>query len=68
MKTVTVRIPVAVFGDGDWGVSSGSSTDDSDELLVNLKSEWGPHDRAIHWITAEVPVPEPREVRGRVEG
>lgn len=66
MKTVTVRIPVAVFDDGEWGTAAYCDNATEFEMLSALKDDYGPHERSIVWITAEVPVPEPVEVLGRV--
>lgn len=65
-KTVTVRIPVAVYPDGEWGAEATSHRDDERNLIC-LRDSWCEEHMSIVWITAEVPIPEPVEVRGEVE-
>jgi len=70
VKTVTVRIPVAVDGNGRWvcGASDDIAGDihnaDSTREYCDMIDIV---DASIVWITAEVPVPEPVEVEGSVE-
>ena len=66
-KTVTVRIPVAVWSDGKWVSFANSSYLSAEERIQSLKEMYPTADRHT-WITAEVPVPETTEVQGRVEG
>lgn len=65
-KTVTVRIPVAVYPDGEWGADANSHRDDESNLKY-LHNNWCEEHMSVVWITAEVPIPEPVEVEGRVE-
>lgn len=70
MKTVRVRIPVAVDQKGQCVWSTGGTKwdnetnfkDTQDVALGYLDGHY-----SIHWITAEVPLPEPAEVEGVVE-
>lgn len=71
MKTVTVRIPVAVDADGNWCVGSmeAACKDNDKEESSRENAEFcSLGEESIVWITAEVPVPEQAEVQGRVEG
>jgi hypothetical protein len=69
MKTVKVRIACAVNSRGEWNVSGWSSDKEGrgatdvaiDGLDVDDLGE------VLHWITAEIPVPEPQELAGAVE-
>lgn len=63
-RTVRVRIACAVEPDGSW-FSFG--TDNMPDPMSVAKVAAGQHGRA-HWITADLPIPEPVEVQGRVEG
>lgn len=70
MKTVKVRIPVAVNANEQWCVTYGSlDTSDKDFLrrIFDEAKEFGVSTPSIVWITAEVPIPEPVEVEGSVE-
>ena len=68
-KTVKVRIPVAVDGNGRW-VCGTSDNIEGDIHNADSTREYcdmiGIADASIVWITAEVPIPEPVEVEGRV--
>ncbi len=61
MKTVKVRIPVAVYPNGDWGSEGCSNSLTEGEMLAFIDTQWGRYERSIVWITAEVPIPEPVE-------
>jgi hypothetical protein len=61
-KTVRVRIAVAVNAKGEWdacGCSSMSDEDMANEVLCEDSA-------GVVFVTADVPVPEPREVEGEV--
>lgn len=74
MKTIKVRIAVAVSSDGawaahGWGTNSGPGSGGEDmkgiaaEMLDEHISD------AFYWVEAEVPLPEPpreQEILGRV--
>lgn len=69
--TVKVRIPVVVRADGSyyshgWRSKNGQFGPKTHELLMHGISELGPND-SFHWLTAELPIPEPREVQADVE-
>lgn len=72
MRTVKIRIPVAVDPKGRWTAYGWSTGDASgpanhDELLETVDmSDCGPNER-LFWITAELPVPAVEEVAGLVE-
>lgn len=70
-QTIKVRIAVAVDPKGRW-YAGGSGSDEyqypknHDELLEVVDiDQCGPNE-ALFWITAELPVPEVREVAGEV--
>lgn len=70
MKTVTVRIPVAVNENGDWVTSYGGLELTDQEMLSHAGE--AANDCLLGfpqfvWITAEVPIPEPVEVEGEVD-
>ncbi len=70
MKTVTVRIPVAVDAAGKWCSTYGSDDTLDEVFQVRIQTEAEDYSLSlpsIVWVTAEVPVPEPTEVEGRVE-
>lgn len=51
MKTVKVRIAVAVDVDGDWHL--GFAENEARELLSGAAR--------VYWLTAELPVPEAKQ-------
>lgn len=71
MKTVTVRIPVASFLDGIVisGPCNNNLTESEKLHYLEVECKECGYDVAgwINWITAELPIPEPVEVEGRVE-
>lgn len=73
-KTVKVRAAVCVADDGRW-VVIGYSTDKDDAeriaggkdcIPLDAEGNYPKHD-VIHFIEAEVPVPEPQTIPGKVE-
>lgn len=70
VATVSVRIPIAIDSDGNWGTHAWGYDDgepvkfDSTELIWMLPETDGPHE--IRWITAVVPLPTP-DITGTVE-
>lgn len=65
MKTVRVRIAVAVDADGKWCSAGWVDSDDSLEqtALDGLDSA---RPTVVHFIEADVPMPEPTTVEGSV--
>ncbi len=65
MKTVKVRIAVAMQSDGDWNACGWRDADDA-QVRGNVID---PMDKTarIEWGTADVPVPESIEISGTVE-
>ncbi len=65
MKTVKVRLPVAVDSEGVWcGYGAKTQTDkDTSSFVI---SQVGPVYQ-LQWITAELPIPSIPEVAGEVE-
>lgn len=69
MKTVTVRIPVAINSSGEWVTTYASDKMKAEELLENTLTDASDclmGETQHHFITAEVPIPEPVEVEGKV--
>lgn len=67
MKTVRVRIAVAVNKHGGWCASGSESL--SDEDAMGLATAWFDDDgiTARYWVTADLPVPVEPEIAGEVE-
>lgn len=65
MKTVKVRIAVAVGSDGDW-IASGWK-DARDSLVMGAVIGDVGEDASRYWITAELPIPEVPTIAGSVE-
>lgn len=61
MKTVKVRIAVAVDQTGDYEATAVKTGkwDVADYILDNLEPG-----EARYWVTAELPIPEPVEIAG----
>ena len=64
MKTVKVRIAVAVDPDGNWNAYGWT---DADGVAMELALEGVASGEARYWVTAELPVPPAPEVAGAVE-
>lgn len=65
MKTVKVKIAVAVDPDGDWNANGWSSADD-DIMMMDLVVDTLKDGEARYWVEAELPVPETQSVQGQV--
>jgi hypothetical protein len=65
MKTVKVRIAVAVGQDGDWSVSGWKGAQDDDAMGIAIDGVGETSSR--YWITAELPIHEVPTVAGTVE-
>jgi hypothetical protein len=64
MKTVKVRIAVAVDPSGSWNASGWLNADGRElDLLMDDMGVGG----AFYWVTAELPIPSVQEVAGEVE-
>lgn len=70
-KTVKVRIAVAVNERGEWEAYGSGNVEDEALAMANAQDFLGNWDTGQmlmgHWITAEVEMPEPKEVAGEVE-
>lgn len=72
-KTVKVRIPVAIDPKGryyahQWSTdASGLGVETMGHLLELTDYDTIGPGEVIHWLTAELPVPEPVEVQAEVE-
>lgn len=66
MKTVKVRIAVAVDDKGNWS-AFGNSYSTHLEMGSLAKAPIRYVEAQVHWLTAELPVPEPAEVAATVE-
>ena len=60
MKTVKVRIAVAVRSDGDWIACGWKGVRDGEAMSTVIDNAG--KDASRYWITAELPVPEVPEV------
>lgn len=70
-KTVRVRIPVAVDPQGryyahQWSTEAGDLGIESIDHLLELTDTVGPGE-IMHWLTAELPIPESVEVQAEIE-
>jgi hypothetical protein len=73
MASVRVKIAVAVDPTGRWYAHSYGDAeavaypDNHDEMLefVDVVEQCGPSE-AWFWVTAELPIPEPKEVAGEI--
>ncbi len=65
-KTVRVRIAVAVDGYGCWEASKWEDNDrcNTHEVLEAMGFTRG--QRVVHFIEADVPLPEPQTIEGEV--
>lgn len=67
-KTVKVRIAVAVDRLGNWNSCGWPATaKDHEGDMMALSCETVEPGEARFWITAELPIPEVKEVAGEVE-
>ena len=58
MKTVRVRIAVAVDPNGEWNASGWNSlTDKYDDVAMGIALEGVGEGEARYWIEAELPLP-----------
>jgi hypothetical protein len=59
-KTVRVRIAVAVLESGKWQACGGHNNNDkqSSEAALRNTADYTNRNRIVHFIEAEVPVPE----------
>lgn len=67
MKTVTVRIPVAVDRRGDVAIPECYNFYSDEEKLRSLHRSSIVNNVKIHWREFEVPIPESVEVEGKAE-
>ena len=64
MKTVKVRIAVAVDPEGDWDARGESGQQDVRTLRALA---YNSNLDRVYWLTAELPVPEAQEIAATVE-
>ena len=70
-RTVKVRVAVAVDSEGWWSargwlVPGHLSRDGAEESMrYVVEASVGP-DSVVHWLTADLPIPEPAEVEATV--
>ena len=64
-NTVTVRIAVAVDPAGCWNAVGTNAIDDDDAMNLAIDGVGGGETR--YWVTATLPIPEAREIAGKVE-
>ena len=65
MKTVKVRIAVAVGSDGDWSACGWKGDRDGDAMDTVIDAVGD--NASPYWITAELPIPEAQTIAGSVE-
>lgn len=67
MKTVRVRIAVAVDAGGKWHATGSSlvSDDFSDEWVLGVMGDGERHVSVYH-VECDVPIPDPQTIEGRV--
>lgn len=67
MKTVKVRIAVAVNADGNWNSSGWKKAKDSDAMdLAQEGLQEISSCEKVYWVEADIPIPEPEIVQGKV--
>lgn len=64
MKTVRVRIAVAVNSDGEWYAKSGSKYEEEVMAMDAMDSINNPS--ITYFVEADIPVPEAQVIEGRV--
>ncbi len=70
MKTVKVRIALMINADGKWSASGwAGAPDEHMRDTVNDCIDQEPNHDTLHWIEAEVPVPEIKSttIKGKVK-
>lgn len=68
MKTVKVKIAVAVDPHGNWNaVGWNEAAKNNPNLPMDLAISSVEEGEAHYWITAELPIPAAREIEGNVE-
>ncbi len=68
MTSVKVRIAVAVDNDGDWYAVGWLDAEEGGSAKGYAEDELAKKAAHYFWVTAELPIPEPVEVEGTVEG
>ena len=69
MKTVKVRIAVAVDTQGNWASSGWSEKGDQvdiNEYMADIARECVGEGEALYWVEAEIPMPEVQTIQGDV--
>lgn len=71
MKTVRVRIAVAVNADGKWSAFGhvGNKDADARDIAFTNMSDYEENHDAVHFIEADVPVPQvpqPQTIKGEI--
>ena len=66
--TVRVRIPIVVDVEGSWAATALSTEQASDAENVRNLLSWDvtKEPSVVHWITADIPLPQPAEIKGVV--
>lgn len=64
MKTQKVRIALAINTEGDW-YAWGAYTHDDESALDEVSGQLNDY-TTLHWIEAEVPIPSPMVIEGKV--
>ena len=64
-KAVKVRVAVGIDKDGNWNAYGGANATDEDAL--SIAAEPLKHGEARYWLTAELAIPEEKEVSADVQ-
>ena len=64
MTKLKIRIALAINADGEWR-AFGEIDYTQDEMLDRAKIGVS-HPLAIHWIEADVPLPQPQTIKGKI--
>ena len=69
MKTVKVRIAVAVDSQGNWAASGWSGKGDpgaASDYMADIARDGVGEGEALYWVEAEIPMPEVQTIQGDV--
>ena len=71
MRYIQVMIPVAIDTDGNWNAVGCNARGDQDAVkllddMCELAREGVSDGEQLHYVRAQIPVPEPETIRGIV--
>lgn len=64
MKTIKIKIAVAVWPDGAWNSCGWSGGTDAEKTSIAVEA--GPTGERLSWVEANVPLPELETITGTV--